>query len=162
MALPLTLGILAALLGQSGWKTYAPKGEIFSAKFPSAPQTSKQTNSEAGYTVDTRMFRSLSANGVFQVVLMRPNGKADAAFRKALITGFKGGLLRSSGGKETSTTQGKLGPYPGTNVKFNVGVNKGEYWAIQSKGEVYILVAVAPPAKFAAQKATFFNSFKLY
>ncbi|RYG47147.1 hypothetical protein EON79_08125 [bacterium] len=153
--------LLPALLLQAGWTTLAPKDERFSVKMPSKPQPQKMSNTQAGYTVDTRMYRSMVKNGLTQVIVMHPVGKVDDTFRKAVITGFKGGFLRSSGGKELSQTTGKLGAYPATRVTFSLGNTRGEYWALQSKGDIYVVLAVAAPEKLEALKKPFFSSFKL-
>lgn len=146
---------------QSGWKVVSPKGERFSVKMAATPELQKMENNQQGYSVKTRIYRAMTSSGLVQVVVMNPGSKADPAFRKALLGGFKGGLIRSSGGKELSDKPGKIGPYTGQRVTFSVGKNVGEYWAIQSKGDIFVIAAVAPAGKLDALKKPFFSSFKL-
>lgn len=152
--------LVGALLGQTGWTSVAPVGEAFTAKMPAKPQRQNMENSQAGYKVSTRVYKSESKGGMAQVIIMDPYGTPGADFTKGLITGFKGGLLKTSGGKETGTSSATLGGVPATRVSFTVGPNKGEYLATVYKSNAYVVLAVGNPTSFNSLKTAFFNGFK--
>lgn len=153
--------LLAALALQTGWKTVVPTGQRFQVKMPAAPQESESSFEEGGLKLTAKVYMAVSKEAVYQIVAMRLNQSFSPAQLKELYSGFDKNYLANIPAKATARGTGKLGIYPGRWVSFTARGYSGIYWAILSKGDLYVLSAIAVKGDLAAVKKPFFDSFKL-
>ncbi|RYG42042.1 hypothetical protein EON79_19670 [bacterium] len=153
--------ILPALLLQADWKTVAPSKERFSVRMPTQPQSQTREFTSGADSVQARIYQAVSKQGVFNITVMHPMGKMTSAQLQAQSSAFKEPFLKAMRAKETGHSKGKLGIYPGERTTFVIDkVGKGEYWALNWKGDFYAVTAVAMSGG-PGPTQTFLKSFKL-
>lgn len=157
----MTTLLLPLVLGQAGWVSVAPKGEIFTAKMPIAPKVSRRQVGDAAHKADLRLYQAVKGGAVYIVSVVRPTGTLSVADWKDLGNGFGRGFMRNSGMKEVLRASGKMGKYSGERVAFEGKGLRGEYRTIRVGDELLLLTLAVPAAQFKTASAAFFNNVKI-
>jgi len=156
------VGILGlySLAGQA--KVFSPSGGGFSVNMVGTPSETETTHKSFVGAVHEKSYSYTGGSTTYTASVSEIPGAAVALGGTGTILGkAKEGLLKESGGTETSFDNVNLGPYEGRALKFslsNGGKGQALFYLVDKK--LYVIVGSGPPVA-ATAIARFLNSFKL-
>ncbi|HKY63577.1 MAG TPA: hypothetical protein VJR29_09170 [bacterium] len=156
--------VLAALLLPFSLqaKTFAPAGAGFSVNMPGKPTHSETTHRSFVGAVQENSYTVNSGGATYTASVSDLPGAAVALGGAGTILGkAKDGLLKESGGSETSFQKTSLGGNEGRELTYSLpsgGLGKARLYLVEKR--LYVIVGAGPKAAGPAIDR-FVNSFKL-
>ncbi len=160
----LRLSLLVATLAwapSSFAEVFAPDGAGFSINMPGTPKATETSHKSFVGAVQETSYTSKSGAITYTASVSNLPGAAVALGGSGTILGkAKDGLLKESGGSETSFTDINLGKYQGRALNFSLpnGIGQAKLYLVEKR--LYVLVG-SGPASASAAIGRFLNSFQL-
>jgi hypothetical protein len=143
-------------------KTFAPAGGGFSVNMPGKPQHSETTHRSFVGAVQENSYTVNSGSASYTASVSDLPGAAVALGGSGTILGkAKEGLLKESGGSETSFEKTSLGGNEGRELIYSLpsgGVGKARLYLVDKR--LYVIVGAGPKSASASINR-FVNSFQL-
>jgi hypothetical protein len=157
----LCLAVIACLAPAQAWKVITSKEAGLKFSVPVQPKTSTRTDTDRGYSVQTRMWLAQSTTNYVVSVSFLPKNMP-AGFSKNMVDGIKSGFVQSTGGKVVSDKIATYAGITGRQISITVpsGVN-GALWIVQRNSKIYTFTVAKQGKSYEAEKAKFYNSIKL-
>jgi hypothetical protein len=153
---------LAAWTSPAAAKVFAPDGQGFSVNMPGKPTETETTHKSFVGAVQETSYSVKNGGATYTASVSNLPGMAVALGGAGTILGkAKDGLLKESGGTETSFTDVKLGKYEGRVLNYSLasgGAAIARLYLVEKR--LYVIVGSGPAAAAAAIQR-FVNSFQL-
>lgn len=158
----LCLALVASFASAQSWKVISSQEAGLKFSVPTQPKTSTRTDTDRGYSVQTRMWLSQSTTNYVVSVSFLPKG-SPAGFSKNMVEGIKTGFVQSTGGKVISDKTATYAGIAGRLVTISVPSNgvTGALWIVQRNSKIYTFTVAKKGQSLEAEKTKFYGSVKL-
>lgn len=157
----LCLALVACLAPAQSWKVISSNEAGLKFSVPVQPKTSTRTDTDRGYSVQTRMWLAQSTTNYVVSVSFLPKNMP-AGFAKNMVEGIKTGFVQSTGGKVLSDKTASFAGIAGRliNISTPAGIN-GSLWIVQRNSKIYTFTVAKQGKSYEAERTKFYGSVKL-